>query len=296
MIRYLSTRRHAYTLRHFLDGPGAAIASRFQLVSYEEAIAGLDRPPSDGAWIFTDYDRLTADESVAAARLWRRLADSGARVLNHPTRSLRRFALLRRLRAAGINDFDAHHVTDLRMPERFPVFIRRTDAHSGPASRLLADETALLRTLDRCVAMGWPFESVIMVEYQDTREPDGLYRKHGVLRIADRYVPVQVLAHDSWINKRGAEARWTPDQIEIELDLIRRNPHRATIERAFQIAGVEYGRIDFGVSDGRIQVWEINCNPDLAGSTLRIPARAEAIAHANAAVMDAFVALDEGRP
>jgi hypothetical protein len=31
----------------------------------------------------------------------------------------------------------------------------------------------------------------------------------------------------------------------------------------FELAGIEYGRIDYGIKDGRIQVREINKNPTL---------------------------------
>lgn len=31
----------------------------------------------------------------------------------------------------------------------------------------------------------------------------------------------------------------------------------------FDLAGIEYGRVDFGVVDGRPQIYEINSNPDL---------------------------------
>jgi hypothetical protein len=35
----------------------------------------------------------------------------------------------------------------------------------------------------------------------------------------------------------------------------------------FEIAGVDYGRVDYGVVDGVPQVWEINLNPTLGHAT-----------------------------
>jgi hypothetical protein len=41
----------------------------------------------------------------------------------------------------------------------------------------------------------------------------------------------------------------------------RATAHREKIAEVFRIAGIDYRRIDHGVKDGRIQVWEINTNP-----------------------------------
>ena len=42
------------------------------------------------------------------------------------------------------------------------------------------------------------------------------------------------------------------------------NPHEAEVRRIFDLARIEYGRIDYAFRDGRMQVWEINTNPMLA--------------------------------
>ncbi|MGE0723679.1 MAG: hypothetical protein AB7O45_04860 [Alphaproteobacteria bacterium] len=292
MINYLSTEKHGYTIQRFVDGPGAALAGHVAAHAYEDVLARDPATLPGGVWIFTDFDRISPDAAAAAARVWRALQARGCRMLNHPTRSLRRYALLRRLRAEGINDFGAYHVSDLRLPDRYPVFIRRSDAHSGPATELLASRRKLQRILDDVRARAWPIDAFVTVEYQDTRGADGRYRKYGVMKVADRIFPVQVLTADAWINKRGTAARWTPDVVAAELAYFRDNPHREAVENVFRLAGMEYGRIDFGLTEGRIQVWEINGNPSFTGSTPRVPERAEATAIANRMLVDALLALD----
>jgi len=47
------------------------------------------------------------------------------------------------------------------------------------------------------------------------------------------------------------------------------NPHKAALTEIFAIAGVEYGRIDYAVKDGRIQTWEINLAPTIYASAGR---------------------------
>jgi hypothetical protein len=39
------------------------------------------------------------------------------------------------------------------------------------------------------------------------------------------------------------------------------NPHEAWIREMFAIAHIDYGRIDYGILNGKPQVWEINTNP-----------------------------------
>jgi hypothetical protein len=63
--------------------------------------------------------------------------------------------------------------------------------------------------------------------------------------------------------------------------------HEAQVREVFGIAGIEYGRIDYGVCGDKIQVWEINTNPDLnpgafAGNELTVPALSEAFLVLNA--------------
>ena len=41
------------------------------------------------------------------------------------------------------------------------------------------------------------------------------------------------------------------------------NPHEAWIREIFRLARIDYGRIDYGMLDGKPQVWEINTNPTI---------------------------------
>jgi hypothetical protein len=43
------------------------------------------------------------------------------------------------------------------------------------------------------------------------------------------------------------------------------NPHEAELRRVFDLARIDYGRIDYSLTpDGRMQVWEINTNPTIS--------------------------------
>jgi hypothetical protein len=64
-----------------------------------------------------------------------------------------------------------------------------------------------------------------------------------------------------------------------ELEYIETNPHEEILRRAFDLAGIDYGRADYGVVDGRVEIWEINTNPYLIRPEYtRQEARREALA------------------
>jgi hypothetical protein len=48
------------------------------------------------------------------------------------------------------------------------------------------------------------------------------------------------------------------------LELLKSNPYAEHLRKVFDVAGIEYGRADFGMYRGRIQVYEINTNPHVA--------------------------------
>ena len=270
MITLLTTMRNAASFRFFLKGYGASLASDFRQMTYNDALAVEPATLSRGTWIFCDFDVLPPRSAYQLSRLWRRLADRGDRMLNHPTRSMRRFELLRTLNHLGINDHDVYLAADPRPPRRFPVFVRAVDTHSGPLSRLLPDEAALGAYLDGTHELGWPREGLIVVEHRDMREPSGVVRSYAAMRVGDCIIPDHLWFSDSWmIKERDA---WQLARSKVDIDALRReemayltdNPHADQLRRIFDIARIDYGRIDYGMRDGRIAVWEINSNPEIS--------------------------------
>jgi hypothetical protein len=90
MIHYIVKAAHAYTVDRFLTLEGRRVRRSFRVIPYERLLK-MSRVPV-GAYIFSDIERLDRSESLAAARVWERIATAcGAEnVLNHPTRSMRR--------------------------------------------------------------------------------------------------------------------------------------------------------------------------------------------------------------
>jgi hypothetical protein len=290
VIRIVMTRGHERTHTRVVKDPGAP---RIELLHYDELFAS--RQLARAAYIFTDLDRLAPWDLELAAAIHRELAAAGLPVLNDPARGKTRFALLRALHAAGLNDFNAYRLDEGVRPARYPVFLRRAAGHGRPASPLLADWDAAQRAIAEAIARGIPESSLLLVEYAAEPVRPGLYRKLALSRIGARCVP-QICVHDDhWLVKYGKLACATPELYDEELRIVRENPYVEPVQRAFEIAGVEYGRADFGLVGGRVQIYEINTNPTLKpGANHPVPSRVESLTHVWTQHMAAFRELDPG--
>jgi hypothetical protein len=237
-----------------------ALKGRFALLSYERLLR--ERTARVGHYIFLDHDRLTRYELDCAAAFCRTLREREprARVLNDPINVLDRVALLRSLQRAGINDFTVTCLGDGEIPEKFPVFIRSRDEHRGPESDLIWDRENFCRTIAEARQNGLPLMHRVAVGFAAERDPDGWFRKYGVIRCGDRLIPQHLMRGKHWVVKsrvRDADAELARE----ELAFVQSNPHRDKLLEAFNIAGVEFGRVDYGIWKGRLQVYEINTNP-----------------------------------
>src|SRR4051812_41443701 len=112
MLHFLLTRPHAYTVRHYLETWGRDLRRRVVTLPYEDLAFGPRLGP--GTYVFTDLERLSPAQLELAQTAWRQLAarPDAYRLLNDPSKVLRRFDLLRALHAAGINRFTAHALSD----------------------------------------------------------------------------------------------------------------------------------------------------------------------------------------
>ena len=69
--------------------------------------------------------------------------------------------------------------------------------------------------------------------------------------------------HDeSWHAKYGKEGVASEALYQDEMDAVKTNRHGAALAPYFKAAGIEYGRADFTLVNGRIEVYEINTNPN----------------------------------
>jgi hypothetical protein len=74
---------------------------------------------------------------------------------------------------------------------------------------------------------------------------------------------------DNWNAKFGSQSAWSPERFHDEEVYVQSNPHEHDLMRAFEIAEIDYGRADYGIVDGQIQIWEINTNPFLPAGKVK---------------------------
>lgn len=273
MIQYLCVERFAdFTINKALSS-GILPRDRVTFLSYEQMFH--ERRVPAGTYVFTDFDRLTRYELECASEAWRILQRHSGMglMLNAPHRVLERVALLQALHRARINNYGVWRIGDGILPDRYPVFIRSEDDCTGPETDLIPNEYALMQTIALLQERGKPLRGRIAVEYCAERHMDGYFRKYGAFKIGKTILPHHVHFSPHWIvkaaNARRDAVNDDPGKISLpshereELDYVMENPHHRELETIFQIASIDFGRIDYSIVGGRIQVYEINTNPTL---------------------------------
>ena len=282
---------HEDEIKLYLSGWGASLSGIISLVSYEAILR--QRKLAVGTYVFMNIDHVSGVEAERAELLWNYLHNSGCRIrlLNHPTRSLKRYELLRTLKERGMNIFDVYRITEARCPKSFPVFIREANQHSGSLTPLIYTWEALELALKEILAgQMWSRDEKLIVEYCDTADNSGLYRKYSAFCVGNRIIPVYTSFSKNWVTKSSDSlADFMSDE---ELLYIHANPHEEQLREIFALANIQYGRIDYGVFNGRIQTWEINTNPHLIPREPDHPMRLPAVNHAATALNAAFREID----
>ena len=288
MILIVTTRDHRYTHETLHREPSLDL----DVVTYDQVLRR--RSPHKATHVFTDLDRLSDWELHEAALLFRDLKARGMTALNDPARFLGRSGMLRSLHHAGINHFDVYRVDSLERPKRWPVFLRLEGNHAAPVSGLLESEDELDSALEAAVAQGAPKAALLIIEYAAEPIRPGVFRKLSVFRVGDRFLGYTCVHEDSWIVKYGKAGVASEDMYEEEYALVRDNPFAEAVKPAFDLAGLDYGRVDFGLVDGKPQIYEINNNPfvDLSYKPEAASRRKESSALFRANYLQAMTEID----
>ena len=292
MIHFVVGDEGSFSIRYYLDEEGSALRDTMRVVLYDD-MARLDRLPL-GTWVFTEIDRLSAAErdlvNIACDRL--APAKGAVRLMNQPRRVLLRHDLLRAAHDAGINRFRSWRATDVvfggdqraagtdgraahaaALP--YPVFVRFASRHTGNLTPLLDSPRQLEQALASLMSARHRLEDLLVVEFCDTKDEHGVYRKYSVYKIGDRVVPRYMESSRDWMVKWDWRI-FDRVRADEETRYLETNPHESWIREIFALANIDYGRLDYGILDGVPQAWEINTNPTIGrGPGPKVPYRAE---------------------
>jgi len=144
------------------------------------------------------------------------------------------------------------------------------------------------------IAAGRRPDELIAVEYHAEPDADGLFRRLAVYRIGDRYIADTCVYERQWIARFGTAGITTARHRAEELRIVRENPWAEAAAEVFELAGVEFGRLEFGLVAGRPCVYEVNTNPHFRFDLGREePERGPAHRFVRQRLLEALAALDE---
>lgn len=258
-IVYLVTRRYDFTMHQYLHNWRDSLNANIQIKHYESLSRSNNMPP--GTYIFSDVERLSYVGRTLAHALWNQLATTSDTItlLNHPKHSLRRHQLLRMLEKCGQNAFRARWLTENLDELRYPVFIREEREHSGNLTPLISSRRELNAAISALRRLNYKPRELLVVEFCDTADEVGVYRKYSAFVVGGEVIPRHLLFGHSWMLKHPELS--DEDKSREQREYVFSNPHGEELGRIAAAAGIDYGRIDYAMLNGRIQVWEINTNP-----------------------------------
>ena len=303
MISFLVPRDDAFTIREYLERSGRALSSQMSILHYEDLPAWQTLP--SGAFILAGLDQLTPAGARMLEELCGELLRSGpgVRLLNSPVATLLRLPLLEELYRRGLNWHRAARASGDYRGLRFPVFVREEHWHSGTLSPLLKTPAELEAALARAIVRGHRLNDLLVVEFCDTADADGFFRKYAAFVVGSEIIPRHIAHARSWMVKH-AGAEFTEPMVLEERAYVLENPHERELRSIFEIARTEYGRIDYSLKNGVIQTWEINTSPTIGAgarsSSARIPQELQPLRqvakdHFYRRFQAAFEAVDAGR-
>lgn len=263
MIFVVSTPGHDYTSKALRQWPFEGAVPVVKATDYSKLFRFEKLPRA--TYVFADIDRLYPWERSLAAEMFRGMVAAGLKCLNDPARVLTRYPLLRALARAGINPFDVYRADDAPRPHRFPVFIRSESDHEAPHMRLYGTQAALDRALQRLLDRGVPLTDLLVVEFVDLADEHGRYAKFGSFRFGGALHYDHHYVSERWVTKfhKGSEHLWNDEMLAEDRRAVLANETPDAVRRAFEIADIEWGRADYGLSGDRSIVFEINTNPNI---------------------------------
>jgi len=266
MLFFLTTKANTLPIHRYLVSPwGRRLFFSIQPMTYERFFLKKENLP--GIYIFSDMELLTDGQRGTLSTIWEKLKIRKETILfNHPVRTFRRYQLLKRMKEMKVNRFDVYRLTEKLSTLTFPVFLRQENDHKGRQSEVIHTMEKLNNEIQRLQADGVRSEEILITEFAGLPDDDGLFRKYSAFIFNGQIIPRHVFFSKYWHIKK-------PDVhdeacLKEELAYVQNNPDEKQLKIVFAAAGIQYGRIDYGLCGGRLQVWEINTNPEILTTSM----------------------------
>ena len=262
-------------MEQYVSSWGPAPGSRIRFLLYDDLLRLTVLNP--GTYIFSDLERLSPPGLQLACQAWKALSVVGSRVrlLNNPSRVLCRYDLLQKLFDEGINPFKAIRAEESLESLHYPVFVREENSHTGSLTPLIHKQSDLVSGLRSLRLQGFPCRDLLVVEFCDTSDGAGVFRKYSAFIVGGEIIPRHVIFSRHWSVKKPDLL--DPQLAEVQEEYLRTNPHKSWLAETFKLSGIEYGRIDYSLMGNKPHVWEINTNPTVRKLTPRLTSAFEAI-------------------
>ncbi|PYS68047.1 MAG: hypothetical protein DMF69_21335 [Acidobacteria bacterium] len=263
MINFLVPAAHSNGIRDYLDVHGASMRNDFRIVHCEDL--AHQKEFARGTYVLAALDQLTPGLAGLLLEIYRQLKDlQGFRFINNPETTLQRFDLLNELSRRGLNEFR-------------PV---RAAADEGALSPLLNSESEVQQAIGKALVQGHKLKELLIIEFCETADETGYYSKYGAFVVGKRILPRSLNYGKDWMLKHS-QTEFSLPMVHEELDYMQTNPHEQQLREIFDLAHVDYGRIDYSIKNGRVQTWEINLNPTigrgLRPSTMKLAPDVDAV-------------------
>jgi hypothetical protein len=267
MIYFLVPATQEFTIKDYVDLYGRELREDIRILDYEDLVHQGEF--FKGTYVLTGLDQLHVGLAQLVCEIYDQLKEiEGFRFLNHPRNTLRRFELLNKLHSEGRNDFRAVKADADLKGLRFPVFLREESLHNGAISPLLKSRHEIREAVGRALVQGHKLKNLLIVEFCDTSNGTGFFRKYAAFVVGKRVIPRSLNYGTKWMLKHS-ETEFTMPMVHEELEYVATNPHHQQLREIFELAQVEYGRIDYAIKDTRLQTWEINLHPTIGRGLIR---------------------------
>ena len=271
MLYFLISKSAGYTVEGFLGRRGKSLTDVIVPLFYDDLYKRQALRP--GTAIFTDMDRVKLSGHKYLESLYDHLSKYAPdlRVINHPTKFLARYELLKTLYEQGINNYQIKKASDDLSDLTFPVYLRSARGHNLILSGLLNNPSELEQAIREKRVWGNALQEIYVIEFCDTSDENGVFTKYAAFRIPAgpdgrpaQIVPRHINFDKHWVVKSSGHLLDHDLHMQMRDQFIsyhETNPHRDWLERICKIANLEYGRLDYGILNGKPQLWEINTNP-----------------------------------